>query len=497
MKLFFIIFLMGCLLHLSNCQEIPQFDVDQVLKRFDRNHDDKLTQNEVFPMVWQRLSNADFNKDGIITRSELQLMKNRLQKMAERKGQLQYQTKETTSSQEITNAFNNSQNWESFDAGKINGLDTKGYFGVVYDGRYIYYVPCRMRDFHGIVLRYDTKGNFQEKSSWKSYDAGVTDGLESKGYAGGVFDGRYVYFVPMAIQNTRHAVVLRYDTQSDFTSPASWNSYDAKKVAGDQAMGFTGAVFHERYIYFVPFGYTPYAHSYIIRYDMQGDFKNENSWSFYNAHTTDGLDTKGFYGGISDGRYIYFVPFNDGKQFHGRVLRYDTKQDFKSSFSWTAHDAGKTEGFTTIGYKGAIFDGKYIYFVPFRDNENHHTRVLRYDTTQNFKQSSSWSTFDASSIDNLDTRGYVGAISDNQYIYFIPYSGENNIFHARFLRFNTKQNFKNSESWSAFDAGSINGLNTKGYKFGAYDGRYLYFAPYHNNQNFSGIALRFDTQAIK
>ena len=33
---------------------------------------------------------------------------------------------------------------------------------------------------------------------------------------------------------------------------------------------------------------------------------------------------------MDDGRYVYFVPFHDGTDFHGRVLRYDTQGDFNT-----------------------------------------------------------------------------------------------------------------------------------------------------------------------
>lgn len=495
--IFFILFL-GYMCPFVVGQEIPQLNVEKIFQRFDRNQDNQLTQQEVPPIIWQRISRADFNRDGVITRQELEQMRQRLQKFAERQNQISTPISDTkTTQQPITNAFNNPKNWLAYDAGNTGDLETKGYFGVVSDGRYVYYVPCRMQDFHGIVLRYDTQGDFKEQASWASYDAGKTDGLESRGYAGAVFDGRYVYFVPFAIKTARHAIVLRYDTKSDFYSAASWSAYNAQQVAGQRAMGFTGAVCQGRYVYFVPFGYAPYAHGYVIRLDTQGEFKNANSWKVYDASKTDGLKAQGFYGAASDQRYIYFAPFNDGQQFHGRVLRYDTQQDFNTPASWSAYDASQADGLVTVGYKGAIFDGQYMYFVPFRNNENVHTKVLRYNTKGDFKAKDSWSAYDASNISNLDTRGYVGAIFDRRYIYYIPYSGENNIFHARFLRYDTQGDFKTTTSWTAFDAGSIDGLNTKGYKFGAYDGKYLYFAPYNNNQSFSGIALRFDTTATK
>ena len=34
-----------------------------------------------------------------------------------------------------------------------------------------------------------------------------------------------------------------------------------------------------------------------------------------------------------------------------------------------------------------------------------------------------------------------------------------------------------ADAWDAYDAGAIGGINTKGYYGGAYDGRYVYFAP--------------------
>lgn len=46
-----------------------------------------------------------------------------------------------------------------------------------------------------------------------AFDAGNTDGLNSTGYFGAVFDGRYVYFSPEQHNSLeQHAVVLRYDT---------------------------------------------------------------------------------------------------------------------------------------------------------------------------------------------------------------------------------------------------------------------------------------------
>ncbi len=390
-----------------------------------------------------------------------------------------------------SDSFTDPAAWEAFDAGSTGGLQARGYFGAACDGRYIYYAPCRTMAFHGVVLRYDTTGRFKSAGSWAAHDAGFTDGLRTVGYAGAVYHAPYVYFVPFADARTRHARVLRHDTRGEFTSASSWSAFDAGPVVGLRHSGFAGAVCDGRYIYFVPFGYEPYAHGSVLRYDTQGEFRSAASWRAHDASRTDGLATRGYYGAGCDGRYVYFVPFNDGRAFHGRVLRLDTRGEFDAPASWSSYDAATTDGLTTVGYKGAAWDGRYLYFVPFRSGDTCHGRVLRYDTRGEFHSPASWSAYDAGKTAGLDTRGYVGAHCDGRYVYLIPYSGDGNVFHARMLRYDTTGDFKTAASWSAYNAEATEGLPTRGYKFSASDGKYLYFVPYHNGNSFSGIALRY------
>jgi len=393
--------------------------------------------------------------------------------------------------------FTDLSNWTAYDAGRSSGLTTRGYFGAAHDGRHVYFAPCRTDEFHGCVLRYDSSRPFTSQAAWEGYDAGSVDGLDTRGYSQAVSDGRYVYFVPFATKQGRHARILRYDNQGDFSSASSWSVFDGMSVAGRRSMGYVDAVFDGRYVYFVPFGYKPFAHANVLRLDTRGDFTSRSAWKNYDASRTGGLTTTGYYGGGYDGRYVYFVPFNDGKSFHGRVLRYDTRSNFSAAASWEAYDAGRTDGLATIGYKGAVYDGRYMYFVPFRAGERIHTRVLRYDTQSAFGSASSWSAYDASRTNGLLAKGYVGAEYDGRYIYFVPYSGDNNVFHACFLRYDTREGFKDESSWLAFEASNVDGMTTKGYKFSTFDGRYIYFAPYNDGRQFSGKALRYDTAAGK
>ncbi|MCU0722222.1 MAG: hypothetical protein MUC63_01140 [Planctomycetes bacterium] len=311
------------------------------------------------------------------------------------------------------------------------------------------------------------------------------------GYAGGAFDGRYVYFVPYADGTSRHARVLRFDTQaSGFSAAGSWSAFDAGSLGSMPAnSGYDGAVYDgARYVYFVPYGDQNYAHGTALRYDKTQNFLSPSSWEVFNAGAVDALDTRGYYGGAFDGRYVYFVPFANGAAgFHGNVLRFDTAAagGFASAASWSAYGASLTDGLATVGYKGAAFDGTYVYFVPFRDGpSSQHARVLRYDTRADFKTAGSWSAFETPAVDGLVTKGYVGAVFDGRHVLFVPYQQDASpyaVFHANVLRYDTTAGFKSAASWEAFDAGSVGGLNTKGMKYACRAGDYVYFAPYNFN----------------
>lgn len=129
-------------------------------------------------------------------------------------------------------------------------MDTRGYSGGVFDGRYLYFVPnfCVGESWHGRVLRFDTQKDLKDSTAWEAFDAANTEGLPTVGFAGGAFDGRFVYFVPRN-QRGRH---LRYDTTQSFKSKQAWQAFDASRVDGLTTEGFINAAFDGRFVYFVP-----------------------------------------------------------------------------------------------------------------------------------------------------------------------------------------------------------------------------------------------------
>ena len=204
------------------------------------------------------------------------------------------------------------------------------------------------------------------------------------------------------------------------------------------------------------------------------------SWEIYDATKNDiGFMPSGYLGATTDGRYVYFTPFNNGRGYHGEILRYDTTKDFESNDAWKTFDTHKLPfGNNPVGYADNTFDGRYVYFAPYNNNEIFHGVVLRYDTTQDFESVESWETFDPSNNGvGIEARGYIGAIFDGSFVYFIPDNkGPDATPHGEVLRYDTRLEFQSSESWDTFDA-KLNGIGTNpaGYNGAEFDGRYVYF----------------------
>lgn len=376
--------------------------------------------------------------------------------------------------------------FEAYDAGRTSDLDTIGFFGAVFDGRYVYFVAqYDGRERHGKFLRYDTHGPFNEAASWSAYDAGNTGGMNTKGYYGGAFDGRYVYFSPRLDSKGPHSRVLRYDTRGEFNSARSWEAHDAGDPVSHQ-----GAVFDGRYVYFLPGSEGKGKSGKVLRYDTRAPFHERSSYATYDASRTSGLETTDYDGGVFDGRYIYLSPLSN------IPIRYDTSKEFTDSASWEAFDSGLMNVNTCVG---AVFDGRYVYYVPYGENNV----VVRFDTTAPFTSRAAWSGFTYPPVSKRN--GYDGGAFDGRYVYFVPFwdpkAPQGRQFHGVVLRYDTQGDFNSPGSWAARDAGLTSGLKTIGFNAGAFDGRYLYFAPWREQAGPGGImdivphgrVLRYDT----
>lgn len=261
--------------------------------------------------------------------------------------------------------------WTFFDASSVSSA-AKGFAGTVFDGRYLYLIPYFDPDSHGLVTRYDTHATFLSAEAWTTFDLSVVN-EKARGFVSGTFDGRYMYLAPFSNELGYSSTFVRYDTTANFQEGASWSSFDTTTI-DPNALGYRGAVFDGRYVYFVPaYNWTFGPHGDIARFDTHGAFGDQTAWTTFDISTFDPA-ARGFTGGIFDGRYVTFVPSGTS----GVVARYDTLATFAARAAWDLLDlttvSPKAKGF----YSGG-FDGRYIYLAEYWDGAEPNGLVVRFD----------------------------------------------------------------------------------------------------------------------
>ncbi len=329
-----------------------------------------------------------------------------------------------------------SETWKFQDLTEFSA-EAKGYHGGVATGKHVYFAPRQdsLGTAHGVVARLSVSGDFNSSGSWSFFDLS-TISANYKGYAGALFDGRYVYFIPEN-NGSPSGRIVRYDTLADFASSVAWAGINLS------ATGFSGGVFDGRYIYLCPRA-NPSAHGNMMRFDTLKPFLSSN----FETYNTTGItfNCKGYAGPAAfDGRYVYFAPINNGSP-HGNVVRYDTWKTFTSLASWETVDISSFDA-SWKGFFGCLFDGRYVYFAPY-NNGAYHGNVVRYDTGLPFTSSSSWSSFDVGGIDSA-YKGYAGVLTDGRRVYLVPYQNPVGL-HGNVARLSTKagESFTRPRGWN-------------------------------------------------
>jgi hypothetical protein len=216
------------------------------------------------------------------------------------------------------------------------------------------------------------------------------------------------------------------------------------------------------------------------------DMTKGSLWSTFDTKQNVAGNPKGFRGAGFDGRYVYFVP-NDNYA-SGLVTRYDTQGLFTDPGSWTTFDLTGVDP-NARGFSGAAFDGRYLYLPQFQSPPGTYAgRIARYDTLADFQKGSSWSIFDATTL-HTNARAFWFAMFDGRRVYFLPYGYAG--FDGQIASYDTQGTFSDPGAWSTFAPSSLDS-NFKGCSGDVFDGRYAYFAC-------GGPALsrtvRYDTQA--
>jgi hypothetical protein len=266
--------------------------------------------------------------------------------------------------------FTDPSAWDTLDTSPLwvddaGQSQTRGFFGGAFDGRYLYLVPWSNGSFDGVAVRYDTMADFRTSTSWSSYAIPTP---YAKGFQGAVFDGRWIYYIDSGVY------LARFDTRGPFTAPTSWSAFQMSSV-NPGPLGFATGIFDGRYVYLVPNGQLNNWSGLISRFDTTASFALAGSYATFDVASVES-DLRGFFGGAFDGRYVYLAPYENGAAF-GKVARYDTQAAFGALASWSSFDTGRLADAGAAGYSGALFDGRYVYFVPY-----YGTVAVRFDAKE-------------------------------------------------------------------------------------------------------------------
>jgi hypothetical protein len=308
--------------------------------------------------------------------------------------------------------FASATSWTSFDTSSL-AANATGYLGAVFDPvhKHLFFVPNNNGAAVGVVASYATGQPFDAGASWSTFSTQTLD-AGAAGFAGGTFDGRYLYLAPNN-NGAPDGVVTRFDTTMAFGSAASWATFDMTQLPGAaMAKGYFGAVYTGTLVLFVPAGGASPSPLVAAYEPSTLPFSSTSLWQTFDLSGLN-VHASGFHGAAFDGQYVYLVPHNNGSP-DGLVARYDSTQQFTSVSAWTFFDITQVNA-AAIGFAGGAFDGRYVYLVP-----NTGTLVARFDTTAAFGTPGSWSTFDLQAQLGSGLGPFEGAVFDGEFVYFVP-----------------------------------------------------------------------------
>jgi hypothetical protein len=359
-----------------------------------------------------------------------------------------------------------------FDTAANVQSNSRGFGGALFDGRYVYFIPYNAGTYSGQITRFDTRLPFGSSSSYVVFNTATVSSL-SMGFSGGAFDGRYIYLVP-----NQFGVLTQYDTTIPFGFTTSYAVFNLSTIQPNN-LGFNGAVFDGQYLYLVPeFNAFFSASGQIVQYNTLSAFSSSNSYAVFDTTANVNSNSRGFFGGVFDGQYVYLVPNFNGLTNFGQITRYDTTLSFTSAASYAVFDT-TTVSAASVGFLGGIYDGRFVYLIPGINGQ-----ITRYDTTGSFTSSASYSVQNTALL-NSNSFGFLGAVFDGRYISFVP----NRANSGQITRYDATQFFLNATSYTFFDTTTVQSLS-QGFAGGVYDGQYIYLAPFANSVSYSGQITR-------
>jgi hypothetical protein len=280
----------------------------------------------------------------------------------------------------------------------------KGFGGCFSSGTNAYITPFNNIDgAYGKVARVNLS-NFSTITimNLRSFTDSIT------GYKNGCSDGKHC-FLPPFDNGSKHGFAIKCNLENSGISCCNLANVDA------DLKGFYGAITDGKYVYFVPQQNTTGYSGKVARVSI--DRFNEDNVSILNLTSTN-AGLKGFWGGFSDGVYLYLAPWYDGTSYHGKVPKIQISNFTVVSYlDLTLTNAGLK------GFKTGFTDGVYGYFVPSYDGTSNHGKIARVLL-------SDFSTVSYLDLTTKDSslKGFISGFTDGRYGYFVPYHNGTSYF---------------------------------------------------------------------
>jgi PGF-pre-PGF domain-containing protein len=381
--------------------------------------------------------------------------------------------------------FNNNARWSSFNLATVNST-LKGFNGAVFDGRYVYFSPYyNGATYSGSTVRYDTTQPFSSVSSYEYFNiTRINRTLKSFGQPATL--GNYVYYSPWYDGVAFHGNSVRYDRTKSFTDPASWEYFNITRVNRTLA-GFWGALAAGDYIYYIPSSNNVHSSGESVRYHTLMSYTDPASWEYFNLTTLNG-GLGGFYGGVTYGNYVYYIPNSNDAGMTGVSARHDITKAFNDPTAWEYLDL-TTVNPSLVGFWGTgAGSGNYIYYCPYTlDYTTSNGVAVRYDITKTFTNTGSWETFDIATVDP-HLVGFAGVAEINGKIYYAPTYNDVG-FSGLAARYDSAQPFSSTAAWEKYDLTSMGPL-LKGFYGNTAGGDSVYYVPFGGTYN--GVVGRYN-----
>lgn len=316
-------------------------------------------------------------------------------------------------------------------------------------------------------------GRLDDVTRWSTYSGA------GAGYIAGPYDGRFVYFIRASDMDGADAGltgsrILRYDTKAlSFSDSAAWTTFDPEVGLATSGPHMT-AVMDGKYLVIGAF-----ADHVFLRFDTSlppNDFGFSSSWSRFDGT---GL-------GVATTSYNASAPLAGGGTIWGNGTNLapliHRGEELDAGWEKATFDGGT---FACPTLHSAVCSTASVFFLPAGSDKT--ACLARFDPAKPL--ATGFDVFDIASL-GPDSTFLAGGVTSTTHLYVTQYNTpKDSGAPVRVLR--RPLDGALDAGWESQPTNAKNPL-TRGFVGGAFDGRFVYFAPYPAPTTTSFFA-RFDT----